>query len=90
MLQMYRSYREILAPIDVQSDDLPDIPADTLEEAYGALSEFTEMMDYDCVKMVLDSVKEFKLPAEDKAKMDKIQSLLLDMNWEKIREVLGQ
>ena len=90
MLQMYRSYREILAPIDVQSDDLPDIPADTLEEAYGALSEFTEIMDYDCVKMVLDSVKEFKLPAEDKAKMDKIQSLLSDMNWEKIREVLGQ
>ncbi|MCR5097400.1 MAG: response regulator [Lachnospiraceae bacterium] len=89
MLRLYRSYRDILSPIDAASEDLPEIPADTLEEAYEAVAEFTEAQDYECVRMVLDSLKEFGLAAPDKDRFDSIQAKLSQMDWDGIKEILN-
>lgn len=86
-------YREIRDALNDQfgvSDDREPIPEGTLEEAYGALSEFTQAQDYECVKMVLDSVKEFKLPAEDEERFKRMGTHLAQMDWAAITSVLGE
>ena len=65
------------------------MPSDTLEEVYQAIEEFSVAMDYDCVKMVMDSVKEYSLGEEDTKRFDEINKLLLEMNWDKIKKVLS-
>ena len=88
MMADYRSIRDAMKSEFGPAEDLPEIPEDTLAEAYGAISEFSEAMDYDCVKMVLDSVKEYSLKPEDKEKFDKINALLAQMDWDGIKEVI--
>ncbi len=90
MMDSYRAIRDGMQSRFGQAEDLPDIPEDTLAEAYGAISEFSAAMDYDCVKMVLDSVKSYKLPDDDRVKFEKITSLLSQMDWDGISETLGQ
>ena len=86
-------YKAIADALDSQfgkGDDLPEIPQDTLDEAYGAISEFTLAKDYECVKMVMDSVKEFKLPPDDDERFKRINVLLSHMDWDEITKVLSE
>ena len=86
----YRTIYELLKKEYGQdSKDLPMMPSDTLEEVYQAIEEFSVAMDYDCVKMVMDSVKEYSLGEEDIKRFDEINKLLLEMNWDKIKKVLS-
>lgn len=86
----YRTIYELLKKEYGQdSKDLPMMPSDTLEEVYQAIEEFSVAMDYDCVKMVMDSVKEYSLGEEDTKRFDEINKLLLEMNWDKIKKVLS-
>lgn len=91
--EVMSAYRSIINSLDDQfgtSSDLPEIPQDTLDEAYGALEEFTGANDYECVKMVLDSVKEFKLPEDDGERFKRIQDLLSQMDYDAIMTVLHE
>ncbi|MCR5097399.1 MAG: response regulator [Lachnospiraceae bacterium] len=88
MLDMYRSYKDILKELDAASEDLPEIPEETLDEAYAALFEFAAAQDYECVRMVLDSVKEFRLPPTDKRMFDAITAKLVMMDWDGIQDIL--
>ena len=65
---------------------MPEVPQEKLVEAYEAIESFAEMMDYDCVKMVLDSLKEYILPEKEKQRFDKVAKLLSEMNWDGIKE----
>ncbi len=87
----FTAIRDALSPMfGKDENDLPEIPADTLAEAYGAIEEFAAAMDYDCVKMVLDSVKEYTLPEGAREKFEKINTLLVEMNWNGIKAVLQE
>ena len=88
-MKEFKEIRDALAKEFGSSDDLPPISEDKLEEAYGAITEFAGMMDYDCVKMVLDSLDEYTLPTEDKERFDKVKQLLAEMNWDGIKEEMG-
>lgn len=84
-----KEYEEIKDALSVEygvSGDLPEAPGEKLDEAYEAIESFAEMMDYDCVKMVLDSLKEYTLPKEEKERFDRVAQLLAEMNWEGIKE----
>ena len=89
LLERYRGYARILSPLDEKDEDLPEIPDDMLADAYGGLSEFASAADYECVKMVLDSVKDYRLPAEDEQKFKKIKALLSQMDFDGIISILG-
>ena len=81
----YRAIRDELSPTyGVKEDSLPDIPEDMLMDAYAGLSEFAGAGDYDLAKMVVDSVKEYKLPAEDQKRFAEIQTKLAQMDWDGI------
>ncbi|MCR5501496.1 MAG: DegV family EDD domain-containing protein [Lachnospiraceae bacterium] len=88
MMEEYRRIREALGKEFEKGDDLPDIPEDMLSDAYAGLSEFADAMDFDLAKMVVDSVKEYRLPPEDKDRFSKLEALLGEMNWDGIKEIL--
>ncbi|MCR5325097.1 MAG: response regulator [Lachnospiraceae bacterium] len=90
LLKKYRSYLDILSPLGENNDDLPDIPAEMLEDAYGGLMEFTGAKDYELVRMVMDSVKEYKLPPADKERFAKLQERLLQMDWDGMTKILQE
>jgi len=89
--QLMKDYGDVvqaLAEHFSAGEDLPDIPQDVLEDAYGGLLEFAENMDYELVKMVLDSVEEYRLPQEDRDRFDKIKTYLSQLDWDRIMEIL--
>jgi DNA-binding response OmpR family regulator len=90
LLGLYRSYENILSSVAEKSDGRPDIPGEMLADAYGGLSEFTEMQDYELARMVVDSLKEYRLPEPDVERFKRIDSKLAQMDWDGIREILKE
>ena len=45
-------------------------------------------MDYDAVEMVLEELKEYKLPPDDAKKIAEIEKLLKNIDWDGIEELL--
>ena len=84
----HRSYIEYLAPLREASKDLPPVPEDTLSDAYAALNEIAEVMDYDTARLIMDSLKEYSLPDKDAKICEKILECLSQMDWDGIREAL--
>ena len=90
LLSRYRSYINILSAVSEKSEDLPDIPGEMLTDAYGGLSEFAQIQDYELARMVVDSLKEYRLPETDEDRFERIESKLALMDWDGIREILKE
>ncbi len=90
LMDVYRTIHEALVPIFESDEDLPPIPEDVLADAYGGLSEFVQSKDYELAHMVLESVKEYSLPAEDGERFKRIQTCLSRMDWDGITEILQE
>ena len=59
-----------------------------LSDAYSALREVVPSMDYDAVEMIIEGLREYKIPAADKEKIDRIARLLEQLNWDEIAQLL--
>jgi len=92
LLTMYSEYKDKLARIVYNGyeveDDRPQISADDLKDAYNALSELVPQMDYDSVEMIINQVKEYKLPEVDAKKFQEFEKLLKLFDWDKMEELL--
>ena len=85
LLSLYRSYREKLAEIgdgDKPDDDRPEAPQSVTEDAYQALGEYVETRDFELSRMVLDSMKEYRLPDGDRERFTGLQEHLLKLDWD--------
>ena len=89
LLQEYRAYGTIRGS-EEQAEDLPEIPADMLADAYESLLLVAEQMDYDSVKLILDSVSEYKLPPEDEKRFKKIRNAFNEFNYDGIVQAIKQ
>ncbi len=89
LLDEYRSFSGILSPLAREDEGLPEITEDTLEDAYAAVEEFSHAKDYDLTRMVMGSVKEYRLPPEDAERFRAIEEKLSRMDWDGILEILG-
>ncbi len=79
LLELYISYSEKLSPLlKVEEDDAdkPLIDAENLAEAYEALQGAAAEFDFDTAQMVLESLAEYKIPADEKEKFDKIKTAI--------------
>ena len=47
-------------------------------------------MDFDAVEMILNQLKEYKLPKEDKDKMSELAKMLKVFDWEGMEELLNK
>ena len=90
LLNEYRSYEtklDFLASNTADESKPPADPAD-IADAYDALYEVAQMMDYDSAEMILESMKEYSLPPEDKARFHDIEKALRAIKWDEICDIL--
>ncbi len=76
LLDEYKGIHDALKPAYVTEEELPEVPQDMLEDAYGAMSEIVETLDYELARMVVEQLKEYKLPPEDDDRFKRIQTRL--------------
>ena len=87
---LYRSYLDRLSQIEEKEDasGLEDIDESTLTDAYSAILEMSEIMDYDSVEMVLDSLKKYKMPPEDRDTFREIGRKLIELDWDAMAQIV--
>ena len=90
LMEQYRSMADKLSDEFGIKEDLPDIPQDVLEDAYGGLLEFAHNMDYELSGMVMDSVKGYHLPQEDADRFERIRAKLAVMDWDGITQIIKE
>jgi len=90
LLSLLRSYRDILAPVSGQGEDLPEAPEEVIADAYYSLSEFAEAMDYETTRMVLDEMNGYRLRAEDRERFDRLRTRLSQLDWDGIKIILKE
>ncbi|MBQ9607428.1 MAG: response regulator [Lachnospiraceae bacterium] len=90
LLALFRSYTDALSPVSEQTEDLPEAPEAMIRDAYQSMAEFAEIMDYETTKMVLDDMKQYKLPAEDKERFDRLRTRLSQLDWDGIKFILKE
>ncbi len=92
MLTEYRAYEDKLAGLlekdEEEEADKEEIPLEELQDAYAALKELIPAMDYDSVEMILEQLKEYRLPKEDEDKMFNLERMLKNFQWEGMEEMI--
>ena len=91
LLSQYRGFKEKLAGLVEadDSDDKPEINPEDIKDAYSALKEVIPQMDYDAVEMIIKNLKEYKLPADDKERIDKLEKLLKSFDWDEMEKLFN-
>ena len=100
LLGMYRSYEEGLKDLEQadpaferDADEMAGKPmadADTLADAWEALGDIAEGMDYDSAEAVLESLREYALAPEDAEAFKQVEINLKALNWDRILELVKQ
>ena len=70
--------------------DKKEITDAQLLDAYNTILEVSNILDYDTLQFVLDSVKEYRLPPEDKETFKKISDLAYKLKWDEITQVVQE
>jgi HPt (histidine-containing phosphotransfer) domain-containing protein len=100
LLELYRSYHKGLKDLE-QADPAfgkneaaeagkPVADADTLADAWEALADIAEGMDYDSAEAVLESLREYALAPEDAEAFKQVEINLKALNWDRILELVKQ
>ncbi len=76
------------AEVDEEDDERPEIGSSELKEALEAINMMADSFDYDGIKEVLDSLKGYKIPEEEKDRYTRLQEAVEDVDWEKIKEIV--
>lgn len=93
LLELYRSYVELLAPlcpVSATSPDLPMISGDDLREAYETIREMITSFDYDSIMFVLESLEEYRLPETEQGRYKELRSSANKADWEALRRILAE
>ena len=75
-------------PAKEDEEDKPLISAEGLEEAYGAIREIAEMFDYDSLMGVMESLKEYRLPEEEKDRFASLKKAVANADWDQINSIM--
>ncbi len=89
LMRDFEGFINALKPFMENDEEKEPIPDDILNDAYSGLKEFADMEDYELAKMVVDSVKEYKLTQKDSNRFEKIEIALSKMDWVKIHSILN-
>ncbi|MBR5969617.1 MAG: response regulator [Lachnospiraceae bacterium] len=90
LLQMYRQLREDLkpfleAPPEDRQPELPEMKAEELAELYEAVRELAAAYDQDGIRRVLEQAGGYRVPAEDRERLDNLRRLAQNSDWEGLR-----
>lgn len=90
LLELYRDYQRRLEPLKEKSEALPEIATEMLEDLYTSMIEFADTEDYELMQMVMEAVKEYRLPEEDQKRVDRIRTRMTQLDWEGIRAIIDE
>ena len=93
LLQQYRKLAEDLEPLNEQGDPReeegkPLITDEELKEACRALSEFCESFDFESVTHVAGSLKKYRIPEAEAARVDAIIKAVDNYDYEMIPGII--
>jgi len=91
LLNDLRAFKDKLSRLDEMKDkEIKElIPEDVLADAYGALKDVIPQMDYDSVEMIIESVKEYRLPQEDEVRFSELERYLKMFDWDTMEKLIG-
>ncbi len=92
LLVRLRALGERLAPLcaaAAEDGELPPVSAELLHEAYDALRELLDAMDYDTVPSVTARLAAWNVPESERARCGQLIRAAEDFDWDKMRELLG-
>ncbi len=70
--------------------DRPDIDETTLVEAWQALDDFVQQMDYEDSEFVLQELSDYRLPEEDARTKDLLRTALDGLDWMKMGDLIRE
>ena len=92
LISGYRRLGNALMPLvkKEQADTLPEMPTEKLREAYEAIRELSEMFDYDSVTFIMDSLSEYSVPENERARYEELKKAVSKPDWDMIKRVLAE
>ncbi len=90
LLTLYRSYEEKLAQAlpHAEESDLPEIPVDELEGAFGDMKELLEAYDFDTADGIMKMLSDYRIPDSHKEKYQKVVELMAAVDRDALIELL--
>ena len=95
LLREYTSLRSALSRLLPEeasgaenTETLEMVTKEILDDAYTTIAELAAVYDTDSIRLVLDSLKKYRLSAEDSSKVNAISTAVSDADWEILRNVL--
>ena len=67
---------------DKSSSDKELISDEKLLDAYNTIYELAQMMDYDSLELVFESLKEYSFKENDRLKLERIKKAMDELNWD--------
>jgi CheY-like chemotaxis protein/HPt (histidine-containing phosphotransfer) domain-containing protein len=67
---------------DKSSGDKELISDEKLLDAYNTIYELAQMMDYDSLELVFESLKEYSFKENDRLKLERIKKAMDELNWD--------
>ncbi len=93
LLRDYRSFKDKFSRFKEEkpSDDGKEmIPEEELREAYGALKEVIEVMDYDAVEMIVSQLDDYRLPDKDAERIAELVKMLKVFDWDGMEKIISE
>ena len=90
LLKQYEDMANSLQILDKSEDDsLPPLDEAMRKDAYNTMIEVTNIMDYGMMESILQDLKKYKLEDEDSKRIDRINNMLLELDWDGISTELS-
>ena len=91
LMNDYLAFKEKLQKLKTGKDDdgKEEISKEDLKDAYEALSEVVPQMDYDAVEMIIENLKQYRLPKEDADRIASIEKMMKTLDWDSMEQLLG-
>jgi HPt (histidine-containing phosphotransfer) domain-containing protein len=90
LLTRYRALGDALSPLNGSGpgEGLPLISEDELSEIYTGISEFMSFADYDSAVMLIDNLKSYSFPENEKERCEALIKAADEIQYEMIPEIL--
>ena len=82
-----RRLAEQLSPL-LKGDGLPLIPDDELHEAFTLIREFLSVSDYDIALQVIDDLRKYSYPEDEKQRCEALKKAAMEFDYEKMNEIM--
>ncbi|SFQ19808.1 Signal transduction histidine kinase [Lachnospiraceae bacterium XBB1006] len=91
-LMKYRAFKILLEPLEKTRDlaERNPISPEELADAYVALKELIPQMDYDSVEMIIEQIREYRLPEADERRFAELAKNLKLLNWDEMEAIIKE